>query len=125
MEKPCPCGSNFSYIDCCQPYHQNKMLPPTPETLMRSRYTAYALHLVDYLMETTHPAKRILYNKVDIENWAKKNKWLRLEICQTNNDVVTFKAYYEHQLQLEIHHERSIFKKDGNRWFYFSGSYFS
>lgn len=125
MENICPCGSGDLYSNCCLPYHKNVILPPTPEALMRSRYTAYALHLVDYLIETTYPTKRKLYNKVDIGNWAKKNNWLRLEICETKDDVVTFKAYYEHALQLQIHHERSVFKKDGNKWFYFSGSYFS
>lgn len=125
MEVLCPCGSGNTYSDCCQPYHQNIAFPETPEALMRSRYTAYVMHLIDYLLATTHPSKRNLYAKTDIENWAKQNKWLRLEICQTNDDVVTFKAYYEHKLQLEIHHERSIFKKEGKQWFYLSESHFS
>ncbi|RZJ74933.1 MAG: hypothetical protein EOO47_20450, partial [Flavobacterium sp.] len=97
MEMPCPCGSGNNYSNCCQPYHQNTTLPPTPEALMRSRYTAYTMNLADYLLATTHPSQRKFYAKADIENWATQNKWLRLEICQTIDDVVTFKAYYEHK----------------------------
>ncbi|MEO0565894.1 MAG: YchJ family metal-binding protein, partial [Chloroflexota bacterium] len=38
---PCPCGSGRAYKACCRPYHQGKN-PPTPEALMRARYSAYA-----------------------------------------------------------------------------------
>ena len=124
MEKPCPCGSNFSYIDCCQPYHQNKMLPPTPEALMRSRYSAYVLHLVDYLIDTTHPSKRYLHERNAISNWAKSNVWLRLEVLKAKDDKVEFKAFYQSNKQLNIHHELSTFMLEKGNWYYLTGSYF-
>lgn len=100
------------------------MLPLTPEMLMRSRYCAYALHLADYLVATTHPSVRHLHSKNAILAWAKANVWLRLEICDADKDIVEFKAFYTHQNILQIHHERSTFLKDKGQWFYLNGTYF-
>lgn len=50
----CPCGSNAKYKKCCLPYLEGKAAP-TPEALMRSRYSAYIVGAVDYLFHTTHP----------------------------------------------------------------------
>ncbi|MEB3206968.1 MAG: YchJ family metal-binding protein, partial [Vampirovibrionales bacterium] len=49
----CPCHSGLEYSGCCQPYHLGKAAP-TALALMRSRYAAYALGAVDYLIDTTH-----------------------------------------------------------------------
>ena len=48
---PCPCDSGQTYVDCCGPWHAGLaqgLHAPTPETLMRSRYSAYVLGLIDY-----------------------------------------------------------------------------
>jgi SEC-C motif-containing protein len=42
--------------ECCDKYVAGRALPPTPEALLRSRYSAYALGKVDHLVATTHPA---------------------------------------------------------------------
>ena len=41
--KSCPCGSGRSYAACCRPAHDGSVPPPTPEALMRARYSAFAL----------------------------------------------------------------------------------
>lgn len=120
----CKCCSGLSYHNCCKPFHQKQMLAPTPEVLMRSRYCAYALHLADYLVATTHPSVRHLYPKDAILAWAKANVWLRLEICNAAKDTVEFKAFYTHQNTMHIHHECSTFLKDKSQWFYLKGTYF-
>jgi len=120
----CACCSGKSYTECCQPYHANAVLPSTPEQLMRSRYSAYTLHLIDYLWDTTHPAKRYLYDKADMEKWAKTNHWFALEIVAAKKDVVEFKAAYHQGLKEFIHHERSVFKKEAGKWYYFTGEHF-
>ncbi len=119
----CPCTSGKTYNDCCESYHSKVSFPSTPEQLMRSRYSAYVLHLIDYLLETTHPSKRYLYNKTEIEKWAKENHWLKLEIVVAEKDVVEFKAFYQQALKEYIHHERSMFKKETGRWYYLSGKH--
>ena len=120
----CSCSSGKPYAQCCEAYHLKEALPQSAELLMRSRYSAYALHLIDYLWDTTHPAKRYLYNKADMTQWAKANHWLRLEIVSAKKHVVEFKAYYQKGLQQCVHHERSQFKKEKEQWYYFSGDHF-
>ncbi|WP_461487496.1 YchJ family protein [Pedobacter sp.] len=120
----CACSSGKTYAECCQPFHLGTICPRTPEQLMRSRYSAYTLNLVDYLWETTHPLKRYLHSKADIESWAKANHWLRLEIVQAFNAVVEFKAFYQQGLRQFVHHERSTFKKEVGKWYYFTGEHF-
>ena len=124
MSVNCTCCSNLAYHNCCEPFHTNKAVPTTPETLMRSRYAAYVLQLIDYLVGTTHPETRNLYRKKDIENWAKQNLWLKLEIMSTTHDTVEFKAYYRQGSRDYTHHEKSTFKMENKRWYYLSGEYF-
>ena len=52
--EPCPCLSGMSYESCCEPLHREKQRAATAEQLMRSRYSAFALAEVDYLI-ATHP----------------------------------------------------------------------
>lgn len=120
----CACCPEKLYVECCQPFHLKNAFPQTPEQLMRSRYSAYVLNLIDYLWETTHPSKRYLYRKADIESWARENHWTGLEIVAAKRDVVEFKAFYQQGLKQFIHHERSVFKKETGKWYYFSGEHF-
>jgi SEC-C motif-containing protein len=125
MPVACPCGSNVNYADCCETYHLNKKLPATPEYLMRSRYSAYVLQLIDYLIETTHPKTRHLYDKKGIAKWAKSNTWLKLEICLIAKNNVEFKAHYKNGDKVFIHHEDSKFEFENGRWYYVDGRYFN
>ena len=47
---PCGCGGR-SYADCCQPIHCGEC-QPTPEELVKSRFTAYKYRL-DFLVSST------------------------------------------------------------------------
>ena len=54
---PCPCRSSevdaLAYAVCCRPLHdglESGVHAPTPEALMRSRYSAYVVGLIDYLL---------------------------------------------------------------------------
>lgn len=50
----CPCGSTRPYESCCGLLHRGQAAA-TPEALMRSRYSAYARGLTDYLRATWAP----------------------------------------------------------------------
>jgi SEC-C motif-containing protein len=50
--KNCPCGSGRPYTECCEPYILGKAKAPTAEALMRSRYSAYVEHAIDYIINT-------------------------------------------------------------------------
>ncbi len=51
----CRCGSRQALTRCCGPFVDGREAAATPEQLMRSRYTAYALGRADYIIETTDP----------------------------------------------------------------------
>lgn len=53
----CPCGSGDSLADCCGRYHDGAAAP-CAQSLMRSRYSAYVLGNVDYLVATSLPAQQ-------------------------------------------------------------------
>jgi SEC-C motif-containing protein len=50
----CPCTSGRLYRECCAPYHRGAE-PPDADALVRSRFSAFALHDDDYLWRTLHP----------------------------------------------------------------------
>lgn len=82
MTQPsCPCGSD-PLDDCCGRYHQGHPAP-TAEALMRSRYSAYALGLVDYLRDTTLPAQQAGLDLDGIRAWSHGSTWLGLEVETT------------------------------------------
>ena len=122
----CPCGSGQSYEQCCSVYHQGT-LAPTAEKLMRSRFTAYFMGLVDYLVATTWPRQQPILQKEDIHNRADNTQWLRLEIVETlagqatdNTGVVEFRAWFTQppQEQEQVYQERSDFIRENNHWYF-------
>ena len=58
MVRVCPCGSSQLYAQCCGRFHSGAAAAPTAETLMRSRYSAYARRDADYILRTWHPTTR-------------------------------------------------------------------
>ena len=59
---PCPCGGATGYDACCGRFHAGalRLLAPTAEALMRSRYSAHVMRLDTYLLDTWHPRTRPL-----------------------------------------------------------------
>lgn len=72
----CPCGS-MRFEQCCGPLLAGEMPAPTPERLMRSRYSAYSLGNEAYLQATWHSSTRPAKNIIDQEE---KLQWLGLEV---------------------------------------------
>ena len=126
IENKCCCGSDKNFQNCCEPIIKGLQKAQTPESLMRSRYSAYATHQADYLLETTHVSERKYYSKSEILLWATCNKWLQLEILNSTETTVEFKAYFlDSKLQKQIHHELSNFKFENGSWFYVDGQFFN
>ena len=124
MQNLCPCCSGKLYEECCELFHSKKEFPKTAEELMRSRYAAFAIPNGDYLWETTLPNKRKFHHKTELENWGKENTWTKLEIIQSSEKEVEFKAYFTDKFGEEnIHHELSTFKKVHKKWYYVSGKF--
>lgn len=125
----CSCCSGKPYAECCKPFHEG-VLPETAQQLMRSRYSAYALDLPDYIIKTTHSANP-QYSK-DTESWkrsishfSKHSTFDRLVIhdFQENGKTatVTFTAYITQGGHEATFTEKSTFEKEGKMWLYRSG----
>jgi len=120
----CFCGSAIPFKDCCQRYIDGNQKPPTALALMKSRYSAYAVHNADYLWNTTHISQRKFYSKEDILHWATANQWQKLEIILATENTVEFVAYFlDENKQNQIHHEYSTFKQENGSWFYIDGKF--
>jgi SEC-C motif-containing protein len=128
MFEKCYCGTGKIYSNCCKPYITGRKIASVPEILMRSRYTAYVIHAIDYIVESCFEKDKSKINRNGIIEWSKNSKWLGLEIIFANNPseedkhaTVEFKAVYE-RLQLKrVHHEIAEFEKRDGRWFYRDG----
>ena len=117
----CACGSDLDYSNCCEPYIKGERPAPSPEALMRSRYTAYVKVVEPYLRETLAPESRGDYSEKDVYEWAKQSEWLGLQILKAEGNSVEFIAKYKTQGKVLEHHEVSTFRKEGNRWFFVDG----
>lgn len=125
----CPCGSGTSYENCCGQYHLGKDYPDTAEKLMRSRYSAFKLMLVDYINKTVHPAQMKSQDDYATEENLAGIEWTKLEVLsismgQAADKIgkVEFKAHYKVDGDSAIHHELSRFKRYKKLWVYFDGT---
>lgn len=115
----CPCSSGLRYLECCGPFHHGGAAP-TAERLMRSRYSAYAIGLADYLVDSWHPRTRPAELELD-----EGIRWYRLDILARTGGgmldregTVEFEAHYRLDGAAGVQHEVSRFLKEDGRWFY-------
>jgi SEC-C motif domain protein len=126
---PCHCHSGNFFEICCKPFLSGKTKPATALQLMRSRYSAYVVSNIDYIIKTTHPLTRSKYDFDSLLVWSKSSIWIKLMILQvekgTSLDLmgfVEFKAYFkENGIKSMIHHEYSQFLKEENVWYFLEG----
>ncbi len=131
MTTTCPCRKTDStprpYAECCQPLLEQGVLAVNPETLMRARYSAFALGNIDFLHDSLLPNTRDDFDRKAITHWSKSAEWLDLDINGTeggaesdNEGFVSFTAHYVLDGQKQAHKERSRFRKEGDpaRWYF-------
>lgn len=125
----CPCDSKQLYHKCCKRFHDGA-LPEDAQLLMRSRYCAYALGLVDYIMDTTHPENEAY--SADREQWKKElmvfsklTQFCGLTISEfvpgEERATVTFTAFLKQGAEDGTLSEQSTFVKEQGRWLYRDG----
>jgi SEC-C motif-containing protein len=132
----CPCRARETtparYMDCCGRWHAGLLRgehAPTPEALMRSRYSAYALaqgrgtplpSLLEYLMKTWHPSTAPGELELDPMNWV------GLEVLhrEASGDtaVVDFVAHQKVNGRAGKLHEVSRFVREAGVWLYVEAS---
>lgn len=97
---------------------------------MRSRYTAYALGDVRYVMRTTDPEGP--HHRADRGVWAEELRayceavdFVGLEVLEASMDGdvgrVHFRATLEQGGQRSVQEERSRFRRRKRRWLYVDG----
>lgn len=124
----CACGSNKKYDNCCGLYIDGGQKSPNPESLMRSRYTAYTMAKIDYIQSTMKGVALATFDENVSKDWAKNSEWLGLKIIkaeppQETDTVgyVDFVAKYKENGTLTSLHEISEFNKIDGVWYYMDG----
>ena len=115
----CPCGLGDDYASCCGRLHAGAPAP-TAESLMRSRYSAFAVGDAGYLLRTWYPSARPRTLSLDPER-----RWTRLAILETRDGglfdatgTVQFRAMYLQQGQRGVLAETSRFVRQDRHWTY-------
>ncbi len=122
--------SGASYKICCEPFHRGEQRAVTAEQLMRSRYSAFALAEVNYLL-ATHLDLQIplAQRRKELRNNCREVRWFGLKIKAVEaggvddfEGTVTFEATFEAGGQRHVMTETSLFqRKDGElkgNWLY-------
>lgn len=121
----CSCGRPNSFEECCGPLLKGDREADSPESLMRSRYSAFVHKDVDYLYETLDPQARTDFDRKGTQDWAEQATFTGLEILKAssegNKGQVEFKAHFRMNDQDQVHHELSKFRKQGGIWYFRDG----
>ena len=127
---PGPCRSEEAdppaYTACCQIWHNGLAAgvdagkhAPTAEALMRSRYSAYSVGLIHYLLATWYP------ETAPGELELSPIKWTGLEVLHAEETgdagVVEFIARFKVNGRAQKMHEISRFVRQAGRWYYIDG----
>ena len=124
----CPCGSDRSFGECCEPFINGIAKAPTAEALMRARYSAYATANIDFIERTIHSSVRADFNRESARKWAEESQWQGLEILNVTGGQepdakgsVEFIATYSQKDETVKHHELSTFRKEAGDWTFVDG----
>lgn len=124
LDPRCPCGSGNLLGHCCGQYHAGANAP-SAESLMRSRYSAYVLGMVDYLVATTLPAQQQALDRDAMSAWSSQSTWLGLEVegsevfaSHPGHAQVTFVAHWHDAQGKHYHRECSAFVQVSGRWYF-------
>ncbi len=123
--KNCSCGNAKPYLQCCGLYISGKAVAPTPEALMRSRYSAYTRGNMNYIARTMKGAALEEFDLDSAAAWAQSVRWLKLEVLRSQQSdtqgFVEFIAHFVLRGTKDTLHEVSEFKLFGQEWFYVDG----
>ena len=129
----CICGLKRDYDECCGTIIDGERTALSPEELMRSRYSAYVKGDGKYLVYSCAKESRYEDDIELIEEFSNSVEWLKLEVLDSYDDTVEFKAYYlENKVStntttqnIKLLHERSKFILEDGVWKYLNGELFN
>ena len=121
----CPCNSGNEFDACCGQYLSGAAIAPTPEALMRSRYTAFAQDNMEYLRQSMVEEHREEFHPDDVRRWNKETQWLDLTVLESSvdgeNGMVRFQATFRHKGANQSLTEHSRFVRREGCWYYLDG----
>ena len=121
----CPCQTGKPFAQCCGRFLLTDQQAKTPEQLMRSRFSAFALGgYGQYLLDTWAPEATSGMTAADLSE--RSTAWCGLKILKKSQQgelgMVEFKAFYVNEQGSEgCLHETSQFERRAGRWLYVSG----
>ncbi len=124
----CPCGSEKTYTECCEPVIKGTRPAATAEELMRARYCAYTQVEMDFIQASVHPDFRDENDPEGSRDWAENSDWQGLEIIATTDGgpddtegTVEFAANYVFRDEASRYHEVAEFEKVDGQWLFREG----
>lgn len=125
MNTQCICGSHKLIAQCCERFLSGRERAKTPEQLMRSRYSAYALGgYGQYLLDTWLAATPQGLSAEQLS--SRDHQWIKLTVLNKSqkgdSGMVEFEALYidSHGVQ-QCLHEKSSFTRQRSCWIYVGG----
>ena len=128
--RDCPCFSGARYSACCGPIHRGERDAASPEARMRSRYSAFALGLGDFLVTTLasdHPDRALPREALARELGRAKDRqrFLGLAILSASEDanegeVLFYARIFEKGVDASFV-ELSRFIREEGAWRYAAG----
>jgi SEC-C motif-containing protein len=87
---------------------------------MRSRYSAYALGKVDYILSTTHPENPQYGQqwKDSVFEFCRDTRFIKLDILASAETTVKFAAHLIQRGKSFVLEEESLFQKENGKWLY-------
>ncbi len=124
----CSCDTKKPYSQCCEPIIKGIKIADTPANLMRARYSAFARHEIDFIMNSISPDRKKDFDRSGIEEWSTSTDWMGLEIVATDKGgptdtigTVEFIASFKDKEEIQKHHELATFLKIKGAWYFDDG----
>lgn len=124
----CPCGTESGFDRCCGPLLGGERTAETAEELLRSRYTAFTLHDIDYVERTTHPEGLEDFDRSVARKWATDSEWLGLEVLEVSGGAaeddegeIEFVAEFVQDGRNVSHREVAAFARHEGCWRFLDG----
>lgn len=125
-DQTCPCGSNSSFAECCEPVINGTRESGTAEELMRARYAAFVTGAIDFIVSSTHTSTRPEIDIPFIREWSQTSTWRGLQIFEAkpitdDKAFVSFEAQYTQAGKDRSHREKSLFEREDGQWRFVTG----
>lgn len=120
----CACGSGTPFADCCGVYIAGAPAP-TPEALMRARYTAFKLGNLDFIESTCTQEGLQSFNRVEMQKSIPDTDFQTFELrgstgggAEDETGSVTFAFRYRFNGQDFAQAEIAHFRRVDGQWLY-------